>query len=653
MILLKSLILITTLTLSTTQEINKNEHYDDQIAMESQYDDVQPNYAVLPKHIFNEGKPFLVGKDPVSGAINFNIKKLSLDNYKVKDDFLHKKDIDISLEHNQITPNFHDFLNLPVKYTSSNSVYPLVSNSYANLKYQGNNKNFTSNHKNFTTTTTTSPSYFTNTKTTPKQTTTTTTTKLYPKHTIKTRPTTVKMATTTTTTMKPSTTQKLTTTTTTTTRPTTQKKYQTSGTRQQFTQSTTTTTKMISTTTTATPLIRPSNFPKDSLVHKFAQEVIKIETEKPLQNEVIPLEKSTTEKVYFTKPTTFKPLPTTTSSTPITHIVDNNNPDTMSLSELLNSLAEDDKAQNFIQYGKKTTRPITTTNPTQQPTKKPITNENNFNMVQFPHKPVSSMNNIVISPDQNSATFVLGSQQSVGAGYLIGSSNKEIGMQKQGTVINEPIQNPQGFTLPANQDIAGGASVVVQPSQEIHINPNQIRFPAENEFHIPVITGTYNNNNKPIALPQQNSHVIFPPIPEISQQQSEHQGQHVVFNNNRPFPPKEILSMQSQPSYHQLPENLTPPMNEENFVRNDGTNLRPGFPRPTPSAYMFNKFTRQPNNPSLRPNPDGTLPNILPQFRPNAVGHGHGHHPYSNQGKYIVWFLFSCFRLPITILIFF
>lgn len=620
MILLKSLILITALTLATTQEIHKNEHYDDQIAMESQYEDVQPNYAVLPKHIFNEGKPFLVGKDPVSGAINFNIKKLSLDNFKVKDDFLHKKDIDISLEHNQITPNFHDFLNLPVKYTSSNSVYPLVSSSYANLKYQGNNKNFTSNHKNFTTTTTTPPK--------------TTTTKLYPsKHTIKTRPTTVKVTpTTTTTTMKSTTTQKLTTTTKPTTqRTTTQKRYETLGTRQQFSPSTTT--KIISTTT---PSIRPSNFPKDSLVHKFAEEVIQIQTEKPIQNEIIPEEKKTTEKVYFTKPTTFKPMPTTTASTPI---VDKNNPDTMSLSELLNSLAEDEKAQNFIPYGKKTTTTATTT--TQQPTKKPTINENNyvkyevqkpnFNMVQFPHKPVSSMNNIVISPDQNSATFVLGSQQSVGAGYLIGSSDKEISIQKQGTVINEPIQNPQGFTLPAKQEITDGASVVIQPSQEIHVNPNQIRFPTENEFHIPVITGTYNNNNKPIALPQQNSHVIFPPIPENNQQQE--QGQHVVFNNNRPFPPKEILSMQSQPSYHQLPENLTPPMNEENFVRNDGSNLRPGFPRPTPSPYMFNKFTRQPNNPSLRPNPDGTLPNILPQFRPNSVGHGHGHHPYSNQGK--------------------
>lgn len=634
MILLKSLILITALTLATTVEINKSDHYDDQIAMESQYDDVQPNYAVLPKHIFNEGKPFLVGKDPVSGAINFNIKKLSLDNFKGKDDFLHKKDIDISLEHNSIQPNFHDFLNLPVKYTSSNSVYPLVSSSYANLKYQGNNKNFTSNHKNFTTTTTTSPSYFTNPKTSPKP--TVTTTKLFPKHTIKTRPTTVKIAPTTTT-MK-STTQKLTTTTKPTTqRTTTQKRYETLGTRQQFIQSPTTT-KIVSTT----PSIRPSNFPKDSLVHKFAEEVIKIETEKPIQNEIIPLDK-TTEKVYFTRPTTFKPLPTTTP-TPTTQqqIVDKNNPDTMSLSELLNSLAEDEKAQNFIPYGKKTTTAATT--PTQQPTKKPIINDNNyvkyevqkpnFNMVQFPHKPVSSMNNIVISPDQDSATFVLGSQQSVGAGYLIGSSNKEIQLQKQGTVINEPIQNPQGFTLPAKQDSSDGASVVIQPSQEIHVDPNQIRFPAENEFHIPVITGTYNNNNKPIALPQQNTHVIFPPIPENNNQQSEQQGQHVVFNNNRPFPPKEILSMQSQPSYHQLPENLTPPMNEENFVRNDGSNLRPGFPRPTPSPYMFNKFTRQPNNPSIRPNPDGTLPNILPQFRPNAVGHGHGHHPYNNQGKY-------------------
>lgn len=146
--------------------------YDDSQAEESIADtEISSNSYVLPKQIFNDGQSFYLEKDPVSGALDFNSKKssgiISLPN--VIDP---QKDKDISLNTNTINaPNFHDFLNLPVKYTSSKFVYPLVSSSYANLKYQGNNKNFVSNHKNFTTTTTsatttttTSPSYYTSIK---------------------------------------------------------------------------------------------------------------------------------------------------------------------------------------------------------------------------------------------------------------------------------------------------------------------------------------------------------------------------------------------------------------------------------------------------------------------------------------------------------
>lgn len=62
-----------------------------------------------------------------------------------------------------MTPNFHDFLNLPVKYNPDKYVYPLISSSYANTKIQGNVNRY--NHKTYEATTTVkptaSPTYYT------------------------------------------------------------------------------------------------------------------------------------------------------------------------------------------------------------------------------------------------------------------------------------------------------------------------------------------------------------------------------------------------------------------------------------------------------------------------------------------------------------
>lgn len=79
-----------------------------------------------------------------------------------------------------MTPNFHDFLNLPVKYNPDKYVYPLISSSYANTKIQGNVQS-SSNHKNYNSATvkpTVSPTYY-STKSVyyqPKETTASTTT---------------------------------------------------------------------------------------------------------------------------------------------------------------------------------------------------------------------------------------------------------------------------------------------------------------------------------------------------------------------------------------------------------------------------------------------------------------------------------------------
>lgn len=126
---------------------------------------VLPGYN-LPENIFNRGKPFYLEKDPLTGTINFD-NKPTLSNVE-EDDFseyeenssksntFNKNNIDRkdtvgshkNSDVNQLVPNFHDFLNLPVKYNSDKYVYPLISSSYANTKVQGNvNKH--QNHKNY------------------------------------------------------------------------------------------------------------------------------------------------------------------------------------------------------------------------------------------------------------------------------------------------------------------------------------------------------------------------------------------------------------------------------------------------------------------------------------------------------------------------
>lgn len=127
---------------------------------------VVPGYN-LPENIFNRGKPFYLEKDPLTGIINFDSKPTLSD--VQEDDFqeyeensskpniFDKNNIDRkdtafgshkSSDVNQLVPNFHDFLNLPVKYNSDKYVYPLISSSYANTKVQGN-VNKQQNHKNY------------------------------------------------------------------------------------------------------------------------------------------------------------------------------------------------------------------------------------------------------------------------------------------------------------------------------------------------------------------------------------------------------------------------------------------------------------------------------------------------------------------------
>ncbi|KAL1517619.1 hypothetical protein ABEB36_001358 [Hypothenemus hampei] len=140
---------------------------------------VLPGYN-LPDTIFNKGKPFYAEKDPLTGQIDLNHRSPSVqsdDSYEYLDEVpssdiydknnIDRKDGSLSNHHshkqtdvNQLTPNFHDFLNLPVKYNPNKYVYPLISSSYASTKIQGSVNKYHNHKDTFQKTSTTKPSNY-------------------------------------------------------------------------------------------------------------------------------------------------------------------------------------------------------------------------------------------------------------------------------------------------------------------------------------------------------------------------------------------------------------------------------------------------------------------------------------------------------------
>ncbi|KAF2902955.1 hypothetical protein ILUMI_03224 [Ignelater luminosus] len=99
------------------------------------------------------GKPFYLEKDPLTGKVDFDSRTSLLNVDDDEFDYIEDEAVDSKLydksnidrkdgnvgshkasDVNQLTPNFHDFLNLPVKYNPDKYVYPLISSSYANTK---------------------------------------------------------------------------------------------------------------------------------------------------------------------------------------------------------------------------------------------------------------------------------------------------------------------------------------------------------------------------------------------------------------------------------------------------------------------------------------------------------------------------------------
>lgn len=359
----------------TSQQLD----FEDNIAQESQSDESVFVNTIASKPLLNDGKPFYVGRDPTTGTLDFNMKKtvgISNDIPGSRKDELsgHTKsghDIN-SLGIN----NFHDYLNLPVKYSSSKFVYPLISGSYANLKYQGNNKNQISNHKNYTTnlgTSTDSPKYFTHITNGPKN--EFTATFQHPKPTkqqtvkITPRPTTSRLTTSerpiestlSTTTAAPLTTQsttvKYSSTIVQNSFPSTFKnKYVDSAETRKKTTMATTSTKTSETSTLPTI---PVKF-LDDLLESFEKKETKATTYRP-HLDITRLSFSTSMPL---QPSAFKPMPTEVSknqSQKISFETEPNNPAIMSLSEIINSFSGSENLStelNAIPYETANSSPV-------------------------------------------------------------------------------------------------------------------------------------------------------------------------------------------------------------------------------------------------------------------------------------------------------
>lgn len=577
---MKAILYLMTILLLSHVSHGISSYADEYEESNSDKDFVTSSY-ILPKQIFNDGKPFYLEKDPVSGILDFNSKKSS--GISSAPTIINPQtDKDISLNTNSVhTPNFHDFLNLPVKYSSSKFVYPLVSSSYANLKYQGNNKNFISNHKNYSTTTTTSPKYYT----APTKFYTTDATKATSQLQTEMQPTSPTKITNPPTRPQPVTTLGTSTSTTITSTPTTEVTQAATTPKPLFTRepSKYTTTKYKYSTIRKRPLTTTTKTESLTEFHSTPAPTNSSPTTTTVAySPTISTTPSSTTINIIQRPTTihsqFRPLPTLAATTPssigystrspgevYSSMSNKKDPNDMSLSELFNSLLDDEMPEpsNSQQYDSfsessveiETRKPILQNGSFVGVSEENIGNEYvkyevqkpNINVAQY--KPVSSMNNIVISPDQDSASFVLGSQQSVGTHYS-GNDGKETSISNQAATNdfkygeyyntnNYQSMKPQGFVMTRTTE----KTTTVEPEPTKHLTSG-IRFPVDKFENAPIVTGTFKSDFvAPIAMPQTGSgHIVFPPNSETVQ--ATVNAQHLAASNSDFLDSTNLVSFQ-------------------------------------------------------------------------------------------------------------
>lgn len=757
----------------TAEESANVPHTDDQ--PEARYRNPFP-YA------FNGGKPFSLLKDPITGQIDFEkappLKAVNFtDQYEDIDDtndeetgkhveaYLSRKSAKgkngIAIGPNEInpfSPSFHDFLNLPVQYSSDKygkDKYPLISSSYANTKVQsGSNLYSTYNHRPYHEATTRAPVVVTRRAYTTQSTTegtTTTTTTTTTKPIIITRPTTTTKPTTTT---RPTTTTKPTT--TTTTKPTTVRVTE------RVTERTTKptikvtikpTTKPTRPTTirTTTEIITTTNKPTPKPTERIKTEP-PVTTWKPKipsryeeYDDILPIEKLQTPK-YGDRHTTKAPI----------------------VEEYVYDYEEEGQDQGYVVTSSpkdettprdKTTTPISTeftstqptvkitenseTKPQQLVTSMPLDNENTENMspyenaveghrpdfavisghVHFPNshsRPIlpESTSNIVIPPDQDTVSFVLGNRQNVEGSYythgsagdtysgvigegsfrpLIGShSPVSVGTPTDGSkwynqrpisgIFNfpssipnsgEPIESHLGSNGPVSYSPGSNGPLSHSPGSDSPVShsngPHSPGSSPSNGFHLesndripnaPVTSSLLpnspvsfpnspNSTNSPIANEVDSSrrpvqeenynkgYIVFPG-PSKNQEAQRPVEEHVVIINEADGTIQEfttssttMTSVDQNEKRPPLPSgDLTPPIERPRpnpgqrppyyFHYQQLPTTRPEFSRPS-RLPMRQKPPMEPVIFKRRPvTPDTKLPNILPQFRPNAkTSHGH------------------------------
>lgn len=650
------------------RKIDSESNADEEPRSFEQY----PTNSMTIKAILNDGKPFYVARDPETGTLDFNIKKtVGIQSFVLLDpkgelSQSNQSSNDInSLGHK----NFHDYLNLPVKYSSSKFVYPFISGSYANLKYQGNNKDLTSNHKNYINldtlkfnlthhvnnisetrliNNTRSPEEILSTKkqTVPSTnaggvdiilTTQTTASSLKVEPTTYLAPSSLKYSSTIVQNSFPS---------------TFENKYSDSPDSKKRTTMATTSTKSLE-SSTALPA-DGINF-LDNLLLRLENKEKKLTTNKPQTEDNL--------KAFLTsKPSAFKVIPVEKQKTSqkMSFESGSQNPSVMTLPEIINSLSAKGKLNNeqvaylrennnlsqiknedlnisLDKNNHRTLQKLFLNDPIFEDTKIKETffpeeyqdyvkfdgpgdqydshyvrfkvQEPNIDLVEFQQIP--SMNNIVISPGQNSASFVLGSQQSVGTvenklsvgkipfadAYQSMKESNDDALLKQSQISNQ-VQSSIRFPSDPKQQ-PGSAQIGEVPDDIEHEGSTREILQLE-------ASSKDNMSNKPLVFPN-------------NEQNSSSYKSAIVFKN-----PSQIISEDVNEIYGKIIEK------QKHDVKNSSNNIRADDLTPsrvlTPpnqlQYFLFNKHYLQPSKNTERnlmsPKRIPGLPNILPQFRPNT-----------------------------------
>lgn len=732
-------------------------------ALSTSDDEEAPRYHLPYPFAFNGGRPFSLEKDPITGKIDFEkappVKALNFstryqenvnedekannkDLVRENESYLTKKKMENNKETDDVSPNeinpyspnFHDFLNLPVHYSSDKygkDKYPLISSSYANTKVQsGSNSYSTYNHKPYHGETV---MYYPTRKPYMPKTTSTTTMRTTPKPT----PSTTSRATTTSTTSRPTTTS-----TTTTTMTTTSTTTSTTTPSPPPPTTVSTSTKAPVVTTWKPPVSTPKRFtdhlddyddilPIEKLQssmysnghqgpNNIAQHNRDPQTMPPINHEeyidsyedyeigdgedakdYVSMKETTNEIVKAsTVPSTTStvhnitttvgtpettPVTTTTASTPVPSssaiysspvsqesIFHSNSLPFQALpSRLVTSMPLDNEHRVPSAFEKDNRKHGITDNI--------IMNQGYRPNAVINQRPtglgggilVESTSNIVIPPDQDTVSFVLGNRQNVEGGYY--SLGTAIGENPYGgsTGIDASFRplygvSPDKSNYDPQSDYRGTIGL---PS--VSVLENNPTYAAQT-WRQPNPTGTQKLANEIEPSRTQNSFVKGTVLMEQPEDKKDDKDvNYVVFPKDEPKQPVEehiVVINEADGTVHeitpssttlkpvrvdppvlnedhlpQLSENLTPPAERPKsppqfyYHYHHGGTIRPDHPRP--QRLPLPPRGKQPPSPPLPPPPppsesmgirrrpyppDSTLPNILPQFRPNAkTSHGH------------------------------